>query len=542
MGKITRKKIDITPDTRLMESWRSGGRDIHESLSDLIDNSIDAAFSEENYERLFEKNVIDVKWHSVPDKTSGKDEFAKYAGEEGWLVSDEGSGIPDPESCWIAGKSRKVKSIGRFGVGLKNSTLELGNHVFIRTKREGDDYITTIPFDLSAVKEKGDWLLDQEKEDGAPKKEHFTRVLITDCNVTAPDFEDIFERLSRTYYKMCDKNLTISFQGKPLYWKEPETFELVDEKDVKKRYNIKGKNVKIFSDFDTAIVISKDNQFKIHGWIGIQKEHNQEYDGIDVFLNSRLVEPNSRIGIGANRGRLYGQIFVEQNFSVNYQKTKLDRKSREYHYLNDFLLKEFAPVVEFARRILSNGRYKSPKSVEKATRKFENFLGKVASRAFEDLDELKMNTEIMEAASEDDSIDSGDVDKLVRQQMPEELKKKVVRAIMTNDRKRKSKETFRLPKMSRGMRIEHDAQELGSVEPYVVQYPRLDVLHIVSNASHAYYKEASKFGKRGMIDLHQRHMIDELSTYVSERSQISEKRLKDKIYREMGRHNLKVIK
>ncbi len=134
MGKITRKKIDITPDTRLMESWRSGGRDIHESLSDLIDNSIDSAFSEENYERLFEKNVIDVKWHSVPDKTSGKDEFAKYAGEEGWLVSDEGSGIPDPESCWIAGKSRKVKSIGRFGVGLKNSTLELGNHIFIRTR------------------------------------------------------------------------------------------------------------------------------------------------------------------------------------------------------------------------------------------------------------------------------------------------------------------------------------------------------------------------------------------------------------------------
>ena len=124
----------------------------------------------------------------------------------------------------------------------------------------------------------------------------------------------------------------------------------------------------------------------------------------------------------------------------------------------------------------------------------------------------------------------------------EDLKKKVVRAIMTNDRKRKSKETFRLPKMRRGMRIEHDAQELGTVEPYVVQYPRLDVLHIVSNASHVYYKEASKFGKRGMIDLHQRHMIDELSTYVSERSQVSEKRLKDKIYREMGRHNLKVIK
>ncbi len=80
LGKITKKKINITPDTNIIESWRSGGREIEESLSDLIDNSIDAGYSEETYKQLYRKNAITVKWHSVPIKKNH--EFAKYKGEE----------------------------------------------------------------------------------------------------------------------------------------------------------------------------------------------------------------------------------------------------------------------------------------------------------------------------------------------------------------------------------------------------------------------------------------------------------------------------
>ena len=43
--KYNKEKINITPDTNIIESWRSGGREIEESLFsifDLIDNSIDA--------------------------------------------------------------------------------------------------------------------------------------------------------------------------------------------------------------------------------------------------------------------------------------------------------------------------------------------------------------------------------------------------------------------------------------------------------------------------------------------------------------------
>ena len=93
MKNIIKKKINITPDTNIIESWRSGGREIEESLSDLIDNSIDAGFTEDTYKRLYEKNVISVKWHSIPSKIKKTHEFARYKGEEGWLISDEGSGI-----------------------------------------------------------------------------------------------------------------------------------------------------------------------------------------------------------------------------------------------------------------------------------------------------------------------------------------------------------------------------------------------------------------------------------------------------------------
>ena len=541
LGKVTKKKINITPDTNIIESWRSGGREIEESLSDLIDNSIDAGYTEDTYKQLYQKNTISVKWHSIPSKIKKTHEFARYKGEEGWLISDEGSGILNPETCWVAGASKKKKSIGRFGVGLKNSTLELGNHIFIRTKSEGKDYATTIPFDCDAVKKKGDWELDLEQSSGLPKNDHFTDILITDCHIKEPDFEHIFDNLSRTYYKMCGKNLDIFFEGKQLYWKEPEIFEIIDQPEVKKRYNIKAKKVKIFEDFDTKIVAGKKNQFKISGYIGIQKEHNQKHDGIDIFLNGRLVESNSRIGVGANRARLYGQVNVEQNFSVNYQKTKLDRKSLEYNYLNNYLMKLFEPVVEFARRILSNGKYKPPKSVEKETRKIEDYLSKAVSLAFSNLENLKLSSEIMEESTEDDSIDPGEVDKLIRKSMPNDLKKKVVKGIATNDRKRKSKESFRLPKSTKSIRIEHEVQELGKMEQYSVLYPRLQVLHIVSNASHAYYNAARKLGNKKLVDLHQNHMIDELSAYISEQENLPEKAIKDQIFREMARHDLKAI-
>ena len=541
LGKVTKKKINITPDTNIIESWRSGGREIEESLSDLIDNSIDAGYTEDTYKQLYQKNTISVKWHSIPSKIKKTHEFARYKGEEGWLISDEGSGILNPETCWVAGASKKKKSIGRFGVGLKNSTLELGNHIFIRTKSEGKDYATTIPFDCDAVKKKGDWELDLEQSSGLPKNDHFTDILITDCHIKEPDFEHIFDNLSRTYYKMCGKNLDIFFEGKQLYWKEPEIFEIIDQPEVKKRYNIKAKKVKIFEDFDTKIVAGKKNQFKISGYIGIQKEHNQKHDGIDIFLNGRLVESNSRIGVGANRARLYGQVNVEQNFSVNYQKTKLDRKSLEYNYLNNYLMKLFDPVVEFARRILSNGKYKPPKSVEKETRKIEDYLSKAVSLAFSNLENLKLSSEIMEESTEDDSIDPGEVDKLIRKSMPNDLKKKVVKGIATNDRKRKSKESFRLPKSTKSIRIEHEVQELGKMEQYSVLYPRFQVLHIVSNASHAYYNAARKLGNKKLVDLHQNHMIDELSAYISEQENLPEKAIKDQIFREMARHDLKAI-
>ena len=541
LGKITKKKINITPDTNIIESWRSGGREIEESLSDLIDNSIDAGYTEDTYKKLYTKNVVNIRWHSISSKIKENHEFARYKGEEGWLISDEGSGILNPETCWIAGASKKKKSIGRFGIGLKNSTLELGNHIFIRTKSEGNNYATTIPFDCDAVKKKGNWELDLQQKSGLSKKEHFTKILITDCHVKEPNFEQIFDKLSRTYYKMCGKDLNIFFEGKQLYWKEPEIFEIIDQVEVKKRYNIKARKVKIYEDFNEKIVIGKNNHFRVSGYIGIQKEHNQNHDGIDIFLNGRLVESNSRIGVGANRARLYGQVNVEQNFSVNYQKTKLDRKSPEYNHLNNYLMKLFDPVVEFAKRILSNGKYRPPKSVEKETRKIEDYLSRAVSLAFNNLENLKIPSEIMKESLEDDSIDPGEVDKLIRKSMPDDLKKKVVKGIATNDRRRKSKESFRLPKSAKSIGIEHEVQELGKMEQYSVLYPRLQVLHIVSNASHAYYTEAAKLGNKKLVALHQNHMIDELSAYISEHEKLPEKTIKDQIFREMARHDLKAI-
>ena len=65
--KYNKKKINITPDTNIIESWRSGGREIEESLSDLITTQ-QMQDSQKIHTKDWQKNVISVKWHSIPSK------------------------------------------------------------------------------------------------------------------------------------------------------------------------------------------------------------------------------------------------------------------------------------------------------------------------------------------------------------------------------------------------------------------------------------------------------------------------------------------
>lgn len=532
LGKITKKEADITPDTNVTNSWKSTGREIYESLSDLIDNSIDSTFSEETYERLYDKNVINVDWYTIP-KSAGSLELA---GKKGWKITDLGSGIREPRTCWKAGASKKKKSIGRFGIGLKHSSLELGNKIFIKTKRKDDDYFTTLPFDFYKFQENGKWKLIFEEEDGAPKKEHYTEVLITDCNDPEPDLKNIYEYLSRTYYKMCDERLKILFNGRELKWDEPEVFEISEESEIRERYHIKVKRAKIFAECDEVVYGKKDRAFCIKGWVGIQRKHEQKYDGVDVFLDGRLIESSSRIGVGPNKGRVYGQVFVEQDFPVNNQKTKLDRSTKEFKALDALLSKRFGAVREFAKRILFDGQYKPPKSVENKTRNFENELIKAMNHAFANLEDLLSNSELNKEGTPDDHLDVGEIDKLIRERKPHTNKKTMIKSIARDRQKRKTKVNLRLPFLDSSMKIRHKAEEMGIEKPYSDSWKRQDTLWLFSNVDHPYYSQASKLGNKHLVELHQRHMIDECSDYFSQiLSDSSSKEIKNQIYGQLAR-------
>ena len=535
MGKVTRKTADITPDTNVTKSWKSTGREIYESLSDLIDNSIDSTFSEETYERLYSKNIINIDWYTIPKSA----ERPELAGKKGWKITDIGSGIRNPRTCWKAGVSKKKKSIGRFGIGLKHSSLELGNIILIKTKKEGDDYFTALPFDYYEFQKIKKWKLIYEEEDKAPVKDHYTEVLITDCNDSEPDLEQIYEYLSRTYYKMCDKNLQILFNGRDLSWDEPEIFEIAEEKEIREKYNIKVKRAKIFAKCEEYIWGKDNHEFDTSGWVGVQRKHEQKYDGVDVFLNGRLIESNSRIGVGVNRGRIYGQVFVEQDFPVNNQKTKLDRGAKEFKALDKLLSKRFGSVVEFARRILSGGQYKASKSVEKKTRSFENELMKALTHACS-MDNLFGDSEMNKEGTPDDYLDIGEINKLIREKKPKESKSTIIKSIAKDRDRRKSKESIRLPYLDRSIKIRHKPDEMGVKQPYSESLPRDDgrgtVLWIYSNVDHPYYSRASNMGNKHIFELHQRHMIDECSDYFADiLSESSSKEIKNQIYQQLAR-------
>lgn len=132
------QNIESIPEARLLlMSLRSVGYTEETAIADIIDNSISADVTAIHINFYWDKQKI-----IISDNGKG---MAKES-----LIRNMRIGSADPAEI------RKVKDLGRFGMGMKTAAFSLGKRLTVVTKSDGN--YSNAAWDLDAVTEIG-WKL-----------------------------------------------------------------------------------------------------------------------------------------------------------------------------------------------------------------------------------------------------------------------------------------------------------------------------------------------------------------------------------------------
>jgi hypothetical protein len=150
--------IDVTPNTRLLESLRDMGYDNYQAIADVIDNSVDAVIAGS------------AKNPTVKILT-------KFGGDgKGYItIVDNGIGMTEEtlkEALKLGSNTNKVRDgeLGYFGVGLNAAAISIGRGFRVITKHADGEYLCG-GFDLdSAITEKSWTFASIEKASTTDKK------------------------------------------------------------------------------------------------------------------------------------------------------------------------------------------------------------------------------------------------------------------------------------------------------------------------------------------------------------------------------------
>lgn len=190
------KTLNITPDAHVIESIRRTNITYAEGLSELIDNSLDAGASS-----------ISIEYS--PTKLT---------------VSDNGGGCDDLEAMLTLGKHRPGKNtkLGRYGVGLKNTGIGLGDLLEVESRKDGTKRLVTIDWSIFT-----EWKAEQAE--ASTPKPNGTEITISRLIKGRMPVEKVAEQLSFTFTPALRAGKKISLVGVKLEpINEPEFSESVE--------------------------------------------------------------------------------------------------------------------------------------------------------------------------------------------------------------------------------------------------------------------------------------------------------------------------
>src|SRR5438876_681234 len=144
--KLTVTTIDITPDVSLLKKAGEVNYKIPQALSELVDNSIDAAVPGE-------KLHVEVT-------------LTQKGGEKHIIVADDGRGMKDQEAADAMVMARSAKrpgKIGEFGLGLKTAASNLGGWFQIVTTTSDSKVALSLVYDEDEFVKRGEWKIEMER-------------------------------------------------------------------------------------------------------------------------------------------------------------------------------------------------------------------------------------------------------------------------------------------------------------------------------------------------------------------------------------------
>ena len=297
--------------------------EIYYALAEFVDNSVQSFLDDRE---LLENDHVSV----VIDYEESEE------GKEFIRISDNAGGISEKkfgDAFRLTDPEGLKGTLNEFGLGMKMASLWLGDKFTVKTSAIGEDYSTTVIFDLEYVQEAkvnqidGDNLFTEK----ASKDDHYTIITIEKMNhfIRGGASKKIRTHLSdiyRTYLR--EDVLKLRLGDREVHEEEPDWLNQVywDNKD-------NPYPAKIDQEFEWR----KDFEFKLpppydyaKGHVGLHEKMQRTTSGLVIFRRGRAVygtgddryRPPGLFGASNQQkyARLFGEVHVGPNSPVSSNK------------------------------------------------------------------------------------------------------------------------------------------------------------------------------------------------------------------------------
>lgn len=333
--------VEAIPDTSLMIKSGKTGYSFSEIISELIDNSIDAAVDNERI-------VINI--------TISKDSV---------IVEDNGIGMNKNQlhDAVVLAKSNKQNQLGLYGLGLKTSCVCLGEKFIIYTARDDEKQTYKTWWDETEWNQKKEWSFPIETLEKQPGKRG------TIVQVEKLRFK-VGNKINQLRGDIGRRFAPFINRGMAEIWVNNE--------------QCKALTPELMEDTKIKLDITTSCNETITGWVGLLKNSSQRGNyGFDTFRFGRMITYYDKIGFKSHPAvaRVIGEIHLN-HIPVTHNKREWDINSREYVEMVKLISEAIKPIIAESRKMANE---KKIESVEK--NRLEHFKEGLANAV--KVDELK---------------------------------------------------------------------------------------------------------------------------------------------------------
>jgi hypothetical protein len=312
--------LETIPDPSMMKKAGQTGYSFSESVSELVDNSID-----EIVDGVVLTVDIDIKKDSLE-------------------IIDNAGGMNKKElhdAVTLAKASKKSGKLGMYGLGLKTSCVSLGSYFEVVTLKKGESVAYRTWWDEKEWESQNDWLFPMQTLNEIPEKllknGHGTIVIVKNLRYKVGNkINQLRGDLGKRFAPFINKKLVeISVNDQRCKALIPEIME------------------------KTKVPIEiKTSYGAITGWAGLLKNSSQRgYYGFDTFRFGRMITCFDKIGFKPHPSvaRVVGELHMDY-VPVTSNKREWIRTSFEYEEAEKLIKENIKDIIGESRKLASEKR------------------------------------------------------------------------------------------------------------------------------------------------------------------------------------------